>query len=1411
MIQTSLPDLDRVTQTLLAHPAVEDGVVLKRQRPEGSQELIAYVVLAAEVVAERLKDEVRAVLQVGGGTGHCVPLSHLPLTVDGRIDYDALAAIPVIDADLGHRWEQRWRTMPGVDQVAVVIEERSEVEPSVRVDPADSVAGNGSSDRRGPLLVTRTKSAGGTRRPPKAISHGHPIHDDPGMPVRLSDVLARAARQHPTHGLLYIGTDGSQVSQTYPELLDESQRLLTRLRAVGLRPADPVILQFEHRRSFITAFWACVLGGFVPIPVAPSPSYREPNATLTKLLNAWQMLDHPLVLAEAALAADVRSLTGRPGMEQFRMETIEGIEHYAADRVAHVGQPGDLALMLLTSGSTGMPKGVMQSQRSLLDRCAGTVQLNGFTSHDVSLNWFPLDHVGGLVMFHLRDVYCGNAQIQAPIELVLKDPLRWLDWIARYRATVTWAPNFAFSMMNDHAEEIDRRRWDLSSMRFILNGGEAIVARTARRFLELLAPHGLPATAMRPAWGMSETCSAATYSDRFTADSTSDSDAFVCVGAPIPGLSVRIVDGRDEVVEEGAIGRLQVKGRSVTSGYYRNPAVTEAAFSADGWFTTGDLGYLDDGRLTITGRENDVIIVNGANYYSHEIEAATEEVSGVDVSYVAACAVRDRDSATDRIAIFFSATTPPDRGAELARQIRAAVLHKAGVSPHYVIPVGREEIPKTSIGKIQRAELRQRFERGEFVAASHAMRDPSIPAPVYRRRWRRRKAEVAAAAGRGGAVIFLDDTGLGTGLCAELESMGLPAIRVEAAPGFSRLGPAHYRLQPACPEHYDRLLAALATENIDIEHVVHLWSYHPAQPVCSGAEQLEHALDPRALSVLFLVQALARYRTGPQRLLVVSSQSQDVRPDEPVVAARGVLLGVLRTAAQEFPWLKARHLDLPLGLPPGAALCIVHELQTVTPDREVAYRDGCRYVPRLERVPRVANASSPSPFKQRGMYLVSGGLGGVSVEIARHLLTRYDARLLLLGRTALPERNAGPVREAAADTVAERMARFHALQGLGGELRYEAVDVCDLAGLRAAVTRACAAWGCELDGVIHQAGLFAERPLAEEDPTSLAAILRPKVAGTWALHQLVVERPEAVFIASSSLNGLWGGFGVGAYAAANAFLDCFTQHQRATYSLRSYSIAWSPWGDVGMNRGSTKKEAARRRGYRTLTVHEALESLETALAQPPGHVLVGLDDGNRYIRRHLESGPVGLQGLQAYFTRRGAGITDELAAAVTMPDIFGTPTRCPGILLDRWPLTVGGELDRQAFRQLEKPAEMASPPGAEPPTRLEQVIASIWRDVLGVTAVGINDNFFELGGDSLRLAQLSQRLGDVLGVDVRLTDLFQYPTISAVAAHLATAENDNHSLERDRRGMRGDARRQRVRLSRRERTDGDCRPGESWS
>lgn len=418
-------------------------------------------------------------------------------------------------------------------------------------------------------------------------------------------------------------------------------------------PADAVLFQLSDTRQFVTGFWACALGGMAVVPLAAPPSgYERESSQLARLSDAWTALEQPWVLAPATARDGIGAALGRHGGGPPRVAVIDALLDSPQDHNWHPATPDDLVLLLLTSGSTGKPKAVEQRHRNVLAYVASAVQQHGLTAADSSFNWMPLDHVGGVVMFHLRDVVLGARQVLAPTSWVLEDPLRWLDAVDRHRATSTWAPNFAYGLVADRLAAEPEQQWDLSCLRLAINAGEAVVARTARRFLAALHRFGLPDDAMHPVWGMSETSSGET-DGVLTLGNSSDDDPYVSCGRPHPGFAVRVVDEDGNPLPEGRVGRLQVRGAAVTDSYHRAPHHNAEAFRTGGWFDTGDLAFLRDGAVTLTGRAKDVIIVNGVNHSSQEIEATVEEIAGVERSFTAAVAVRTSATApTDELAVF---------------------------------------------------------------------------------------------------------------------------------------------------------------------------------------------------------------------------------------------------------------------------------------------------------------------------------------------------------------------------------------------------------------------------------------------------------------------------------------------------------------------------------------------------------------------------------------------------------------------------------------------------------------------------------------------------------------------------------------------------------------------------------------
>lgn len=565
-----------------------------------------------------------------------------------------------------------------------------------------------------------------------SISHGDPLPADFFSNISWSKIIQKAANHH--KGIIYVQGENKQVFQTYAELLINAQKVLKGLRNEGLKPQDKIILQFRDYQQFFMGFWACLLGGFIPIPITIPDSFEYDQSKSQLLIKAVKLCPHSLILTEQNLESQLSNFVNSQNLNNCQIIALENLLNYEKDENFYQSNLDDLTLLLLTSGSTGMPKAVMLNSRNLFASIYGMATFNNLNSDDISLNWMALEHVASLVMFHLTQVYLGSQQIHVSKDLILQNPLKWLDLIDQFRVTITWAPNFGYSLINDQLQKQKQKQrcWDLCCVRWMGNGAQVVVNKTIKKFLTLLSPYNLAEDVISPGFGMSETCSGITHAHNLSLSKLNGQD-FVEVGLPIPGISLRIVNEQNEILSEQNIGFLQVKGLTITQGYYQQSELNQTLFTADGWLNTGDLGYLKNGCLTITGRQKEVIIINGVNYYSHDIETLVETISEISVSYTCAMAltplsdacVTDSDNEQEILGIFFHHCLSNDSQdlLKLILTIRKTVVQEIGINPTYLIPVDKKVIPKTSLGKIERNQLKQRFQAGEFNSIINQIED----------------------------------------------------------------------------------------------------------------------------------------------------------------------------------------------------------------------------------------------------------------------------------------------------------------------------------------------------------------------------------------------------------------------------------------------------------------------------------------------------------------------------------------------------------------------------------------------------------------------------------------------------------------------------------------------------------------
>ncbi|HZN18714.1 MAG TPA: amino acid adenylation domain-containing protein [Micromonosporaceae bacterium] len=570
-------------------------------------------------------------------------------------------------------------------------------------------------------------------RPP-ATSSGGELPAAPDHPLTMPDALVRAARRFPAYGVHVVGPDGGRELLSYPRLLGQAEAVLGGLRARGVEAGRYAVLRLSDA-EFFPVFWGCVLGGAVPVTTGGPLDYHAGDPAVETIVHCWRSLDRPVVVGGAA------------DLDGLRRLPLAGDVVAAADLTAGVPAPAEpprldlagesVAMLQLSSGSTGTPKIVPLTHRAISEYAAGARAMLDIRAGDVLLNWLPLDHIAGLLLYHIGGVFLGASSVHVDTSYVLADPLRWLDLMQEHGATHGWAPNFGYQLVADAAAAAPGRSWDLRTVRRLVSGGEQCLPETFRAFLGATAASGVTASMLTMGWGMSETATGIAF-DSFGrtgslhrvrpaslagqvewAGAGEECVELLSVGPPAPGAAFRIVDSDNRVLPEGWVGRLHVRSARNTPGYVGDPEATQAAYPEPGWLDTGDLAFMVDGRVTITGRAKDIIVLNGQNYLSHEIERVADRTEGTLPGLVAACGVPDPGSGTETLVVFYApdpaSSVDPD---QVGRSIAAAVGRRLRLAVAATVAVPAADFPRTSGGKIQRAVLRERFLAGAGATAA---------------------------------------------------------------------------------------------------------------------------------------------------------------------------------------------------------------------------------------------------------------------------------------------------------------------------------------------------------------------------------------------------------------------------------------------------------------------------------------------------------------------------------------------------------------------------------------------------------------------------------------------------------------------------------------------------------------------
>jgi len=535
----------------------------------------------------------------------------------------------------------------------------------------------------------------------------------------LSDRIVQATRRG--GDIVFVGGDEPD-RVPWSQLHQEARAMAAGLQARGVGVGDHVAILGPTSRRLVTAIQASWLAGaaivVLPLPMRMSSIDEFVDHTRDRILRAHAAL----LLVDADLAPFIEPRPGDPPTV-----LLDALAAEAEAFVAPTIDPESLAIIQFTSGSTSDPKGVMLPHRTVCANLDGIQQATSFDpADDVLVSWLPLYHDMGLVGLLTLSMTTGCEFVLAGPQDFMASPSRWMEWLSTYRGTATAGPNFAWVLATRSLRRSEETL-DLSRLRVALNGAEPVDADAVQAFIEAGARHGMRPGAVFPAFGMAEVAIAGTFPEPLSGLRTDDVDQRVLeteryaapadpaaagtrrlakLGRPVAGLEIRIVDPESgQVRQDREVGELEIRGTSVTTGYYDRPDATAAAFH-DGWLRTGDLAYTVEGELVMCGRIKDMIIVAGRNVYPQDVEKAVADVEGVRAGNVIAFGV---DGRRGQEAFVVVAESKADDTAPVRQLVAARVREAVGLPAREVVMVAPGSLPKTSSGKLQRSLCRSRY------------------------------------------------------------------------------------------------------------------------------------------------------------------------------------------------------------------------------------------------------------------------------------------------------------------------------------------------------------------------------------------------------------------------------------------------------------------------------------------------------------------------------------------------------------------------------------------------------------------------------------------------------------------------------------------------------------------------------
>jgi fatty-acyl-CoA synthase len=546
----------------------------------------------------------------------------------------------------------------------------------------------------------------------------------------VQPVVERARQQPQQPALIFIHDDGQEETISAGQFHQEATAYAAALRQIGIRKGELVVLVLQHSRVLLSAFWGALYLGAVP-SIFPFLTEKLDSAVYKERLHALiTRAEVQAVITYPAFQEELQALLGKAGCQVLSTEDVPETAVSPSQTIAYPTNADQLAFLQHSSGTTGLQKGVALTHRAALNQIHAYSQAIALQPDDVVVSWLPLYHDMGLIAGFVMPIVTG-------VPLVLLSPFRWvrdpksLLWaIHQHKGTLAWLPNFAYNHTVRSVRQRDLAGLDLSRWRMAINCSEPVRYDSHELFRQHFSAYGFRKNALATCYAMAENTFAVTQSPPQQSPDVdwvnrqklqqgtavpmpSDTDQVtpvVSCGIPITGTEVGIINETRQWLPQRQVGEIVIRSDCMLNGYYQQPEITQEAFWGD-WYCTGDMGYLADGQLYVTGRKKDLIIVGGKNIYPQDVEAIANSVPGIYPGRIAAFGMQNQRLGTEEIVMVceLMADTNPTGIQEIERELRRRVVQELDVTLADVRLVEKRWLLKTSSGKVARSANRQKY------------------------------------------------------------------------------------------------------------------------------------------------------------------------------------------------------------------------------------------------------------------------------------------------------------------------------------------------------------------------------------------------------------------------------------------------------------------------------------------------------------------------------------------------------------------------------------------------------------------------------------------------------------------------------------------------------------------------------